>query len=195
MNSDNPYSAPQSFHTPLTASGISQGIWRDGKKLVVHRDAVLPPICVKTNEPSVRKIKRKYYWRHPAVLSLVLLNVLIYIIVAMAIRKRHDLEVPVSEETADNRRNWMAIGWIISLGAIGLCIASIAWMLEPANNSLAGYGVGGLILSGITLIVGAFFGARAAGILYPKKMTGSATWFNGAHWEYLERFPEVPPNV
>ena len=197
MSSENPYSAPQSsFQMPATpAAGTNQGIWRDGKKLVVHKQAVLPPICVKTNEPSGRKIKRKYYWHHPAVYLAILLNLIIYIILALVIRKKHELEVPVAEETAGKRRTGIIIGWVLALAAVALFVGAITWILQPGNEDNAGYGVLAIIFAGLILIGGSIIGSRAASILTPKRMTESATWFSGAHWEYLERFPQIPPNV
>jgi uncharacterized membrane protein YhaH (DUF805 family) len=195
VSTDNPYSAPQSSVQIPAASGNGQGIWRDGKRLVVHKQAVLPPICVKTNEPSERTIKRKFYWHHPAVYLAILLNVLIYIVLALIIRKRHDLEVPLSEATAGKRRTRIVISWVLALGAVALFIASCAWMLQPGNQEVAGYGAIGLIAAAVILIIGSLIGSRASSILSPKRMTESATWFTGAHWEYLERLPQVPPNV
>jgi hypothetical protein len=196
VSSNNPYNAPKSSSKISAASpGSNQGIWRDGKKLVVHKQAVLPPICVKTNEPSQRKIKRKYYWHHPAVYLAILVQVLIYIILAMVVRKKHELEVPITEQTGAKRRNGIAIGWVLALAAIALFVGSIAWMLQPGNEANAGYGVIALFLAAFMLVAGSIIGSRAAAILTPKRMTESATWFAGAHWEYLERFPEIPPNV
>lgn len=195
MSSENPYRAPQSSFQMPEALANKQGIWRDGKKLVVHRQAELPPICVKTNEPSQRKIKRKYYWHHPAVYLTILLNIIIYVIVAMVVRKTHRLEVPISDETSTKRWSRIAFGWVMALAAIALFVGSIAWMLEPGNQDIAGYGLFGLFSSAFILIFGSMMGSRAASILTPKKMTATATWFTGAHWEYLERFPQVPPNT
>jgi len=58
VSSQNPYRAPQSMPQKPEALANQEGIWRDGKKLVVHRQAKLPPICVKTNESSQREIQR-----------------------------------------------------------------------------------------------------------------------------------------
>ena len=196
MSSENPYRAPlSSFQLPETLAN-KEGIWRDGKKLVVHKQAKLPPICVKTNEPSQREIKRKYYWHHPTVFLAVLLHVFIYVILAMVFRKKHVLKVPVTYETAGKRRNWIGIGWVLALGSVALFVGSMFLLLQDNNSDTnVGLGIVGLVLAGIGLITGLIFGSRAAGILYPKKMTETATWFTGAHWEYLERFPQVPPNV
>ena len=196
MSSENPYRSPQSSFQKPEALANKEGIWRDGKRLVVHKQAKLPPICVKTNEPSDREIKRKYYWHHPSVFAAILLHVFIYVILAMIFRKKHVLKVPVTEQTAGKRRNLIGIGWVLGLGSVALFVGSMFWLLENNNNDTnVGLGIAGLVLAGVGLITGLVFGSRAAGILYPKKMTESATWFAGAHWEYVERFPQVPPNA
>ena len=55
MSQDNPYAAPQSMGGDgprLPLEGSSGGLWRSGPLLVMHRDARLPPFCIKTNQPA-----------------------------------------------------------------------------------------------------------------------------------------------
>jgi len=179
----------------VSSSGNEKGIWRDGNRLVVHKQAELPPICVKTNEPSARNIKRKYYWHHPSVFLAILINILIYVILALVLRKQHTLEVPVSEETASKRRNGIAIGWALSLSGVALFFGAMFFLLSATPQSNAAIGVVGLFLAAFLLIAGCIVGGGAAAVIQPKKMTESATWFKGAHSDYLARFPTLPPKA
>ncbi len=192
MNHQNPYRPPQAS---IVHQGSPKGIWRDGDKLVVHRQAKLPPVCVKTNQPSARAVKRKFYWHHPAVFLAILAHFLIYIVLALFIRKRHDLEVPVSAETARKRFNGIVIGWVVGLLSLAMLVGGITWALLPENRPGVAIGVVAIVVPFVTLIGAVIFGSRSACILRPKKMTESATWFVGADFDYLNRFPEIPPNA
>jgi len=51
---------------PLRAAQGTQGVWRSGSLLVMHRNARLPDRCVKTNSAeNVRRLKRNLSWHHP----------------------------------------------------------------------------------------------------------------------------------
>src|SRR3954451_3105290 len=53
QNSDvNPYAAPQVPDPLVDFAHMGIGVWRDDDCIVMHRDAGLPPFCVKTGEPS-----------------------------------------------------------------------------------------------------------------------------------------------
>jgi hypothetical protein len=60
----NPYVAPiaaDSYDT--TDRGI--GVWRDRWLLVMHKDASLPAICIKTGEPADRFLRFRLAWHYP----------------------------------------------------------------------------------------------------------------------------------
>ena len=80
----NPYAAPAA-----AAPGVLPhqqpafaGLWRQSNVLVMHKNAPLPPICLMSNEPSTQWLKRKLRWHQPWLFLLVLVNLLIYAIVA-----------------------------------------------------------------------------------------------------------------
>ena len=104
----------------------NERIWRSGNALVMHRNAVLPDRCVKTNKPAQgRRLKRKLYWHHPALYLLILLNILIYLIVAIAVRKKAIIEIGVSHETLSKRKRAIIVSWIMSLAGIGLFVLAL----------------------------------------------------------------------
>jgi hypothetical protein len=61
----NPY-APSAVavpQDPLAAAGV--GCWRHGSLLVLHEDALLPPLCVKTGKPAAEYRRSPLRWSHP----------------------------------------------------------------------------------------------------------------------------------
>ena len=192
--SENPYRAPMGqVRTP--AAGSSGGIWSDGNLLVVHKQATLPPFCVKTNEPASTDIQRTFYWHSALVYLLILLNILAYIIGALLTRKSHKLAVPLSNEAATKRRNGILIGWILSLLGIGIVVFGFYMLVNSRNqDATVAIGAASVFAGFVTLIVGAILGSRASNILVAKKITDHASWFKGADPDYVQRFPVIPPH-
>ena len=73
MSEVNPFASPLS--TDLVAAvpaqpQENQWVYRKGKLLVMHKQAVLPDRCVKSNRPAYgQRLKRKLYLVPPAALS------------------------------------------------------------------------------------------------------------------------------
>src|SRR6476660_2337793 len=102
----NPYASPREVgNYPQLAIGHPfAGLWRHGDMLVMHRLAPLPDICVKSNEPATRRLRRSLSWHHPAIFLLLLISPLIYIIVALILRKSATLYIPLTDEWFARRR-------------------------------------------------------------------------------------------
>ena len=77
MDEFNLYSAPEAA---ISAAEVvreveeGQGVWRDGKNLVMSRYALLPSRCLRCNEPATRRPERTITWHHPAYFALWLLG-------------------------------------------------------------------------------------------------------------------------
>jgi hypothetical protein len=105
----NPYAAPRAR---LVTTQDEQGLWRDGKILVCTRDAVFPGRCVKCNEPAAEPPKRvKLAWHGSGWYLLVFLNVLIYLLVALAVRKRAEVEMGLCARHKKRGKLALLIGW------------------------------------------------------------------------------------
>ena len=112
--------------TPQKPTKAGDGIWRDGNQLVVDKRATLPPnICVRTNTKSKKAIKRKFHWHHPAIFFTILLHFLVYIILALVLRKSHQLDVPLCEKALSKRKAAILICWAVALVCIAGIIVSI----------------------------------------------------------------------
>ena len=154
--------------------------WRDGKSLVMAADVILPSCCAKCNAPVSRDpIKRTLYWHAPWIYLLILISILIYIIVAIIVRKKAVVFVPVCEEHRRQRYLFITASWLLSLTGIAL------WFVAASGGS--GYWVlAGLILFFGGLILGVWKGT----LVSAKKIDDRFVWVRGFCPEYLAQLPE-----
>src|SRR5438445_9109093 len=106
-DSRNPYASPrEAGYNPGQAvfNAPFAGLWAQGDLLVMHKLAPLPDICLKSNLPSTRRLKRSLSWHHPGYYFFILLHILIYIIVALIVRKSATIYVPLTDEWFIRRR-------------------------------------------------------------------------------------------
>lgn len=115
----NPYQSP----TTECAPALGDGSFRvEGKLLVVRSGAVLPPICVKTNQPVSPHdvVSRRLTWCSPLVALLILLSGLLLILVYFLVRRHCTLTfglLPAVRRKYRNRR------LVKSIAAIALFFA------------------------------------------------------------------------
>ena len=179
----NPYVAPESAVStlpPLT-HGEDQ-VWRRGKYLIFRKGASLPERCIKTNVPVQGPgLRRKVTWHHPAVFLALLANVIVYVIIALCMRKTAKVELPVSKSA--NRKRQLAVA-ITSLGIVGSFAAFIYGMVKdiPELGSLGVLGLLGF----------AIYGVIFARFVVARKITDDFVWLTGVSREYLAELPEFP---
>ena len=167
---------------PPPAVGLPRaGVWRDGKTLVMSRDAQLPDRCVKCNAFTNGRLKRKFSWHHPALYLLLLVAWLVYLIVAMIVRKRATVEVGLCEEHRVQRRTYIWITWLLVLGGIaGFVLAIVA---NDGTPALIGF---------LLLLSAIIFGIVATRVTYPSKIDDRFVWLKGINADYLSHFPPWP---
>ncbi len=167
----NPYAPPSSTLEPSPQGHA----WRDQNLVVLGRQGLLPRRCVKCNGPALEPIKsRKVYWHHPAVYFTILLNILIYLVVALAVRKTATINPGLCQEHTTRRHRAIALGWIGAL--IGIVIGFVA----TANEGCA------LAVVGVLLFLASLFvGLLGARILYPVKIDETQIRLKGAGEAYL----------
>jgi hypothetical protein len=163
----------------------SRGLWREGKTLVMEKNAELPNRCVKSNVATELRLKRRLSWHHPALFLLIFgCGLIPYIIVALIVRKQATIQIGLSDEWFAKRRRATLLGWGVVLAAIGLLVVGIN--LADKGQS------GGFVILGAVLfgLFGAIFGLLNARMVSPKRITKTHVWLNGVCPEYLEAFPE-----
>lgn len=124
----------------------------DGKSLVVPVDYVFPKICLKTGatENLVAKSKR-VHWHPSAVYLVLLLNVLIYAIVAMVMRKKSTHGFCLCEEANRSHRNWTLCTWGLFLGGLAFLFIGLG-LDRPALCALFPIGLIGSIITGFAKV-------------------------------------------
>ena len=157
------------------------GVWRNGAKLVMSRDAELPPRCVKCNVPTHLRLKRKLSWHHPALYLIILVALLIYFIVAMVLRKSATVEIGLCDEhQAKRRRNvWITVTLVI----VGLLGFVFAIGFEDGMYLLMAFGA---------LIAAMIYGIAVARVVAPAKIDDRFVWLTGVNKQYLDELPQWP---
>lgn len=156
------------------------GVWRQGQTLIMRRDAELPDRCVKCNSPvNGAKMPRNLYWHHPALYLVILLNLLIYLIVAILVRQRAKISVGLCEKHRASRKQAVRLAWILALLGIGLFVGGI--ILRNGWQMLCGI---------VLLLGGALYGAIRGRIVSVRRMDKEHIWLNGCCPEYLENLPD-----
>lgn len=98
---------------------VSPSITVEGKCVLVPPGASLPDRCVKCNAPAEGHRKRcNLTWHNPVLYLLILLGLLIYVIVALCIRRTSRVNVGLCPRHRARRRIGIAIGLITLLASI-----------------------------------------------------------------------------
>jgi hypothetical protein len=166
---------------PPSIGKQDSGIWHKGKTLILTRDASLPLRCVKCNAFTQERLKRKYSWHHPAIYVLLLVAWLVYLIVAMFVRKNATIELGLCEEHQARRR--YGIMGTIALLLLGLAGFVVAIMAEDGTPALIGL---------LLLIAALFVGLIVARVGYPTRIDDRYVWLKGFDPDYLQQFPAWP---
>jgi hypothetical protein len=185
-NSVNPY-AVQSLQPPLLAEQTGQ-IFQKGKLLIVHNMATFPDRCVKSNEPTTERLKRKLSWHHPLIFLLLLVNLLIYVLVAMIVRKTAVLQIPLAARYKAARIRWMLIAWSMALLSLALFVVGLATTDQVADALSAFL----LLQFPLAIIAALFIGLFGCRVIYARKIDDQYVWIGGTGEEFRRSFPEWP---
>jgi len=167
----NPFAPPKAALVEPASGRCS----RDGKWVVVDAGSDLPPRCIVCNAPAAEPIKsKKLYWHSPWFYLLILVNILVYVIVGLAVRKTVRVSPGLCEfHGARRRRRMLALagGGIASLVAGGMLL----------QREIAGGAAGLFTLAFILLVVAAFAGRK----VYPRQITKEFARLGGCKEPFL----------
>jgi hypothetical protein len=177
------YGLPRGPHgQPFPAGALQpgEGIWRDGEKsLVMLKSARLPDNCIKCGAPANgTHLRKRLSWHHPALALLVLLNVLIYLIVALIVRKTVKMDIPLCEEHLRKHRTAVLVTWLVFLFAIGFFVLAIA--AESGGSAFFGL---------ILLLASAILAIFWAKIVNVRKIDDHYIWLTRLDDSFLSLFP------
>lgn len=181
MVDQNPYSpsrASLNLSDPVSrADDGGTAVWRDGAVLIKLHDAAMPNRCVKCNRPAAEPTKaRKVYWHHPALYLLVLLNIIVYAIVAAVLRKNAFVSAGLCVEHKRRRRIALVLCWTGALSGIVL-------MYFGMDSS---WGVWGVLVGALLILASALGGLIFARIVYARKIDKIYVRLNGCGMAFLD---------
>lgn len=176
---------------PIAVSKLREGIplgggpWREGSQVVVRKDAPLPDRCVKCCEPSMKTIKKRLYWHSPF-LYILALSPLIYIIVALCVRKTMTVWIPLCATCSGRRLRNIWIAWGFFLVSVVLFVFGVRELNQ--NDSLGGI----LMASAFGVFLLMLFWILGTRLIYPKKIDQKYGWISKAGKSYLDSLPQWP---
>src|SRR5689334_6970592 len=92
-------------------------MWRQGSTLVVPRKVALPPRCFKCGEPVAgRPMKVSTSYLNSLWLLLIFAGLLVYIIVALILRKTGTVHLYLCPRHRSRRRVTILVCWLLFLG-------------------------------------------------------------------------------
>lgn len=163
--------------TPALVPAIAS---RKGKELIVPRAASLPAYCVKCGAPASTPWRKKFYWHNPWLTLLVLLNILIYIVVAVIVRKNMELNVPLCDSHHADRNRYKLLAILMIVGCIPL-----GFLLGNFFSESLGW------ITGLTMFFASIVFYFLCGLGFrPTKIDDTGGVFRGACTAFLDLLPE-----
>ena len=186
MDAKNPY-APSSASLrldpeagPHTAN--AENVWRDGNVLVMLPNAHLPPRCIKCNESCTYPMTpRTVYWHHWSIYLVLLFNVIIYLIVAMATRRKETVAPGLCRKHVKGRRFAILFAWLGVFASVVLLGASF----DPVSPI-------SLALVPLLLLFSIVFGMVRGRVVWAKRIDKSYVRLKGCAPPFLDTLPRFP---
>lgn len=123
----NPYAPPAAE----LRVDLGEHCWRDGKIVVLRAGQDFPPRCVCCNATATPPARaRRFSWHSPWLFLLILLNILIYLVVALLARRSVKLHPALCGAHAAARRRGRLTG--VALFVLGMAVLlGGAWTNRP----------------------------------------------------------------
>lgn len=169
----NPYAAPTASFQEVKAGHC----WRDGAILVAPLPARLPPRCVKCNAPATLDKARAFYWNHPG--WYVLLVVVVYVLVALFVRKKAMVSIGLCDSHRRRRRHLSWGGY--ALFALGLYVLMAA--VNPVSPVLGWLGC-------LLMLAGILCSSIGARLLRVVRITEHEIRLKGCGSAFLDSLPK-----
>lgn len=168
----NPYLPPQADVHDIARSDC----WREsGATIYVAKGSDLPQRCVKCNALLVQRPKRKtYYWHASGWYLLILLNLIIYAIAAVIVRKKFELSPGLCDAHVKRRRMRVAL-------ALGLFVLFFAGCIIGFSEQIDGLGLA-CIAGAVAALVWSVIAART---VYPIEIHERGGRFKGFGPDFL----------
>jgi hypothetical protein len=175
---------------PVMSAPPAASLRRAGNLLVATAGAQFPPYCVKCGAPAQKWVNKNFGWHTPWLYLIILVNVLIYAIVATIVMKRMRLNVPLCAQHYGRRRGWLTAGWIMLAGFLPISI-TIGMMGNGSDEAVGAavlLGAAMFIASLVCLVIGSI-------LLRPQEITDTQAIFTGVSPAFLQYVPDQPVSV
>jgi hypothetical protein len=174
--------AVQSLREGASLPAKNHTAWREGKKVVAHSQTALPARCFKCNQDvTTPPLTRKLYWHPVGYYVLLFFNVIVYVIVAMIVRKKATLDIYLCDRHVKRHKYFIIGGWSGAiLGIFGIFAGII-------------FNLGWLLALGFLLLVAAVIaGVAGAQLVRTVRIKGDTVWLAGSGKEFMASLPRLP---
>jgi len=139
----------------------------------------LPARCIKCNAEVQEPLKkRRFYWHHPAWFVLVLANVIIYVVVAMIVRRQADVTYGLCAVHRKQRRRGAFLG-------VGGTLLSLVLIFVGLANDYAALTMIAVLGFVVSIVVGVVKGRT----LLPVRIDKAEAHFKGCCEVFLASLP------
>lgn len=182
---NNLYAPPE---TPIITSNAS--MWRyDGKHLWIKDGAILPERCIVTNKSktensNLRIMEKRLTWSSPYFAFLILINIFLYLIVALCVQKKGKITIHIDQSFLKkrNRRCCAALFGIIL--SCALLIGGAVYNDQYVHNELIGAIL--MITGFLTLLTSVYLIIRFSSLIRATKHTEGWFRLSGVKQPFLD---------
>jgi len=192
IDDDNPYAAPKTEVLIKDAHlDAYHDAWRDGKALVVRREAELLDRCLKCAAPTQGyrdRFSRTVSWHRRIWFLLVFISWPLYLIAYFIVRHRARLTVALCPLHRRKRARAITVAWLCAILGLGsMIVAGMMSEPETASKRLVAIAfIAGLVL----FFVGLVIGAVGSQVLVPKRIDEHFVWLSRISPDYLATLPD-----
>lgn len=170
------------------------GLWTQLGRLYTTVDAPFPDRCVRCNEPTLpgHRVRKTMRWHNPTLLALILLQLVIYIVVAAVMTKRSKVDFGLCPEHWRRRKLFGGIFWAGLIVVVGMIAAGITLLLLSKNAD----NIPGVVLLCAVLpaLIGLFlFHGYKLTPFRPNEITKTYAVYSGCGPRFLDSLPRVGP--
>jgi hypothetical protein len=177
MTTTNRYAPPKAV---LEDKAGESEMWREGKVLVMRKGGDFPDRCIKCNAPSVAPKRRvSLSWHSPWLYLLILIQILLYAIVALIVRKTAKVHVGLCE------RHQRRVLWGRVIGWGGLAI-EVVLAFTAASTGNSDLGIAAVLLA-LPWLIGFIVVSR---LLLPKRIDDKYVRLKGCGPDFLRSLPD-----
>lgn len=165
---------------------VGAPIWQSGPYLCFRRDAHLGDVCPKTSTRTPARATFRFSWVPRWTMALLLLSPLIYVIVALVLQKKAQVDVPLAPQLVARRK----LRWIMPIaGVVFLVVAcALGGMIQGDALPLA-------IVVGMLGLLGGVIASLLGQPFRTHLVTRDFVVVTGAHPDYLRQLPFGPVPV